>query len=245
MCAKSAEKIYKYHVANLRSIEIALKNTSLSARKAISEENIKATESFVRLYAFLLGAWAETRLKKILYEKRGFNSEERERILGEKTLLQQWLKSIELAYRKHYKIAHVPLTEKTIPFTAFARFKELNDILEHDLRSIIEIRNKLAHGQWIYPFNNVGTDIEEDKYLKLKVQNILHLQFKKKLISELSQLIHDLVISLATFDRDFDSNYKQIIHTRNNLRHRSYSKYKKLLIDKRQRGIEKRRKLKA
>ena len=245
MSTKSAEQIYEYHVANLRSIEIALKNTASSARKSISEENVKATESFVRLCSFLLGARAETRLKKLLYEKNGFNSNEREIILRESTQLQQWLKTIEIAYRRHYKISSSPLDKETLPFTAFARFSELNDIIEQDLRSIIEIRNKLAHGQWIYPFNNDGNDVIQDKFLKLKDENILHLQFKKKLISELSQLIHDLVISLVTFERDFDFHYKQIVNTRNNLRNRSYIKYKNTLIEKRKKGIKNRRKSKT
>ena len=54
-------KLYQFHVANLRSIQLALDNTALSLRRVIAEENTPAIESFTRLYAFLVGAWAETR----------------------------------------------------------------------------------------------------------------------------------------------------------------------------------------
>lgn len=245
MCAKSAEKIYKYHVVNLRSIEIALKHIAISGRKAISTKNEKAEESFVRLYAFLLGAWAETRLKKLLYERNGFDDIERDKICNERTQLDQWLKAVEVAFRKHFGIPHAPLSNKTLSFTFFTRYEELKNILNQDLRSIIEIRNKLAHGQWIYPFNSEGNDIDEEKFRRLKEENILHLQFKKELMVQVAQIIHDLVVSLPTFDRDFDIHYKQIIQTRNNLKNRSYLKYRNLMIEKYQRGIEKRRRLRA
>ena len=83
-------KLYKYHVANLRSIEIAIKSTALSVRRAIAEENQQATDSSVRLYAFLLGAWAETRLNKLLFEPKGFQDAERQLILSLSTQLENW-----------------------------------------------------------------------------------------------------------------------------------------------------------
>ncbi len=124
---------------------------------------------FVRLYALLLGAWAETILKKLLYEKNGFDNIARNKICSEHTQLDKWLKAVEIAFRQHFAISHAPLSKLTLPFSFFSRYEELKDILDKDLRSIIEIRNKLAHGQWIYPFNSEGNDIEEEKYRKVNL----------------------------------------------------------------------------
>lgn len=241
----SDSKLYKFHVANTWSVEIALGNTALSVRRAISEENISATESFVRLYALLLGAWAENRLKKLLFEKNGFSAEERSRVIALTTHFEQWQRVIELAFRKHYHVPNAALSDFTLPFTAFARYQSLIEILDNDLKPIIEIRNKLAHGQWVYPLNSEGTDVEENKYLLLNKENLPSLQYKKNLISSLSDIVHDLVVSLPTFERDFDKNYKKITNTRNNLKNRSYEKYAKLLVQKRRDGIIKRRAVKA
>lgn len=235
------DEIYGFHVANLRSIEIALKNTALSARKAISEENQPATDSFIRLYALLIGTWAETRLRKLLYERSGFTEGERNRVLTQISQLEQWQKLIEVAFRKHYGIPHAQLTSTSLPFTAHARYASLVNILDNNLRVVIEVRNKLAHGQWIYPLNNKGNDIETNKYALLNKENLQSLQLKKSLLSSLADIVHNLVVSLPTFERDFDSNYSRITNTENNLINRNYKKYVSMLIVKRQRGIKKRK----
>lgn len=234
-------KIYKYHVANLRSLEIAIKNTALSARKAISEENHPATDSFVRLYSFLIGAWAEIRLKKMLYEKNSFLGQERSKVITQSTLLCQWKKAVEIAFRKHFKIPSAEISQNSLSHTAYARFSSLVDILNKDLRSIIEIRNKLAHGQWIYPLNSDDTNIEQEKYRLLNKENLPSLQYKFKLISSLADIINDLIISLPTYKRDFDKHYRHITNTRSNLINRKYEHYIKNLIEKRRCGIQKRK----
>lgn len=241
----AGSKLYNYHVTNLRSIEIAIKNTSISSRRAIAEENSQAIDSFVRLYAFLLGAWSETRLKKLLFEPAGFQEAERKLVLAQSTQLENWQKAIEIAFRKQYNVPFAALTQSTLPFTAFARYSVIHDVLEKDLRAVIEIRNKLAHGQWVYPLNSDGNEVETNKFKQLNHENLPSLQYKLSLISSISDIIHDLVVSIATFERDFDIHFKQITTIRNNLGKRKYSEYAAKLIEKRKRGIEKRKKSKA
>ena len=127
----AGSKLYKYHVSNLRSIDIAIKNTAISSRRAIAEKNHKSTDSFVRLYAFLLGAWAETRLKKLLFEPTGFQETERQLILSQTTQLDKWQKAVEVAFRKQYDVPSAPFTEHTLPFTAFARYSVISGILNN------------------------------------------------------------------------------------------------------------------
>jgi len=235
-------KLYRFHVKNIHSIEIALSHSAIAARSAIAEQNKPAIKSFVSLNALLLGAWAENRLRKLLYESNGLSVVERESVTSQATQLDQWKKLIEVAFRKHYKIPHALLSDESLPFTASARYTVLNKILCSDLKSVIEIRNKLAHGQWIYPLNNEGTGIEDGKYQLLKNENLPSLQYKKSLLTSLSDIVHDLVVSLPTFERDFDGNYKNITNTRSNLKNRSYEKYVSQLVIKRKKGISLRKK---
>ena len=234
-------KLYKFHVENLRSIEIALSNAAISARKSISQKNNPATQSFIRLYAFLLGAWAETRLHKLINESGAFSDEEKTKIFSQGTHLDQWIKIVEVSFRKYYKITKSDLNEKTLPHSAFHKLNTIRDILDGDLRLIIEVRNKLAHGQWVYPLNSSCTDVESNKYALINKENIMSLQFKRALLSTVADIIHDLVVSIPTFHRDFDSHYKNIVNIRNNLSCRTYTDYQHALIEKRKRGIKKRR----
>jgi hypothetical protein len=234
-------KLYKFHVANLRSLQLALENTVLSARKAISEEQKEGIQSFTRLYAFLVGAWTETRLQKLINENAAFTVPHKEIISGQRTQLDQWLKSIELSFRKHYNLPNAEISEQNVPHTAFHRYESVVDIINCDLRPVIEVRNKLAHGQWVYPLNSDSTDVEQDKFTLINHENILSLQFKFALISKVAEIVHDLAVSPPTFERDFDAHYKHIVEIRRNLKNRSYDQYRDQLIQKREKGIRKRR----
>lgn len=240
---KSHKKIYQFHVANLKEIEHAMERVARFLRDAISKDDDKTTSSFMRLFALLLGAWAEVRLKKLLFEPNGFNEENRETILKQNSQFEQWKKSLELGFRRQYNKPNVLLSANSLTHSAFSRYSTLSEMLYKDLRSIILLRNKLAHGQWIYPLNKEGNDIAQKQMDALRIENILSLQFKKTLIKSLASSIHDLVVSRPTFERDFDNHFRTIIETRRNLQNRDYEKYVTHMRQKYIRGQNKRRKL--
>lgn len=126
--------------------------------------------------------------------------------------------------------------------SADSRYSTISDMLENDLRPIIELRNKLAHGQWVYPLNSRGNDVAQKQMDALRQENLLSLQFKKNLVSKLADLVHDLVVSLPTFQRDFDKNYAHIEDTRRNLQTRSYESWVKQMQQKYLRGKTRRSK---
>lgn len=234
---RNPTKIYSHHVDNLREIQIALSHTQRLARAAISSSNQHGSlRSLLRLYSFLIGAWAECRLKKLLHEEYGFSEIERSAILKKSTQLEQWQLTVDTAFRKHHKINKAKLDAARLGVTHSARRDAIHDTLENELRIIIEIRNKLAHGQWVYPFNNEGTKVEQDKYLLINKENLQTLQFKFDLLNHLVEATHDLVVSPKTFERDFDIHFDKLLQVRENLVNKDYRKYEKSLIDKRQRA---------
>lgn len=239
---KSPKKLYHFHVTNLQTIEQAMNRIARSLRETISKGEDAAVRSFVCLYALLLGAWAECRLRKLIYEPQGFDNLERDKIFAIDTQFGQWQTAIEMAFRKQYKIPRAPLTQNILPHSAFSRYKTLSEMLKDELQPIIELRNKLAHGQWIYLLNSEGDDIAQTQMNKLRVENLLSLQFKRNLITYLSSVIHDLVVSKPTFERDFDNHFRAIIETKRNLLHRNYDDYVEKMRQKYQKGKDKLRK---
>lgn len=232
----SSKKLYKYHVANLRTVETALDRIALSLRAAISVDESKTVSAFVFLYALILGAWQEVRLRKLLYEPNGFTDTEKKIIQSKQTVLKEWLAALELAFRKQYQIPRARLSARNLTFSAFSRYHALKEMLTEDLQSIILVRNKLAHGQWAYQLNSQGTGIAQDQMKALQTENLLSLQFKRSLVSSLCNTIHDLVVSRQTFERDFDQHYQQVEGTRRNLHTRKYDKYAAQLRLKSERG---------
>jgi len=233
---KPPRKLYQFHVANLREIDRAIERVARSLRAAVSQGDEIAVSSFMRLYALLLGAWAECRLRKLVYEPKGFDDPERGTICAENTQLKQWQKAVEVAFRRQYKVPKAPITAGVLPHSAHSRYEALSDTLAKDLGSIIELRNKLAHGQWVYPLNNDGDDVAQEQMDALRVENLLSLQFKKRLLESLSAAIHDLVVSRPTFERDFDNHFRLIVETRRNLQNRDYNTWAEGMRQKYQRG---------
>lgn len=234
---RNPTKIYKHHVANLRELEIALTNTSRMARAAIaSRDPQQSLRTLLRMYAFLIGAWAETRLCKLLNEEFGFDAGERAIVQGKATQLEQWEQAIDVAFRKHRGVKRAKLDERSLGVDYSARREALQGVLKNELRIIIEIRNKLAHGQWIFPLNNAGTAVESEKFTLINRENLQSLQFKYALLEHLANAVHDLVVSPQAFHRDFESHYKKLLQVRTNLVTKEYAKYESMLIDSRRRA---------
>lgn len=233
--ARAPSKIYRNHVANLRELERALVQTARLAKAEIaSRDSQQSLRSLLRLYSFLLGAWAECRLRKLLHEQYGFEDEERNCILAAGTQLEQWQRTVDLAFRKHHKIPKANLDTRVLGVSHAARRNALHSVLSGELKIIIEIRNKLAHGQWVYPFNNDGSAVEPEKYQLINKENLQSLQFKYALLGHLADAVHDLVVSPVTFQRDFDDHFKRLDQVRRNISVKSYANYERALVASRQ-----------
>jgi hypothetical protein len=219
------DDLYRFHVENLRAVDKGLRKVGRLLRRAISERDEKTESALVRLYALLLGAWAECRLRKLLFEPHGFSPNDRSAITRCGNLFDEWATSIELAFRSHYSVPRGPLSTTTLPHSAYARYSSLIDTLRDDLRPVIEIRNRLAHGQWAYLLNSENTDVNPAYMAAIHRENILSLQFKQSLLDHMSNAVHDLVVSRPTFERDFDWHYRHIVEVRRNLHTRDYAEY--------------------
>lgn len=232
--ARAPSKVYLHHVANLRELERALVQTARLAKKEIAgSDPQQCLRSLLRLFSFLLGAWAECRLRKLLHEQFGFSDDERSLVLAAETQLAQWQQAVDIAFRKYHKIPKAELNARVLGVSQAARRCALHSVLSDELRIIIEIRNKLAHGQWVYPFNSDGTAVEPEKYKLINQENLLSLQLKYSLLGHLADAVHDLVVSPATFQRDFDTHFRQLEQVRMNLRIKKYADYENALVSNR------------
>ena len=242
---KSADKLYRFHSENLRAVAAGLDDVSASARVALARRHSKSVATHLRLYAFLLGAWAEARLLKLLYEPNAFTEDERRSVLG-KNALDRWHAVLEAAYRRHYKIPNASLQPPALPVTASGRLQTLRAVLDNDLSSVITLRNKLAHGQWAYPLNDALDDVAEAQMKLLRQENLLSLKFKSAMLDSLCACVHDIVVSRPTFERDFDGHFRHVEQLRADIMRRSYSDWERTLIEKYQRGrVDQRRRILA
>ncbi len=193
------------------------------------------------MLALLLGVESEARLSKLLYEPGGFRDHERQRIRAKSTQLERWQSAILIAFRKLIPgAASSPSLIKSFPTPLIIATSTLQSDQEHDLAPIINVRNKLAHGQWAYPLNNEGDDVASELYLALKNETLLTLDLRRHLVTKMNAAVQDLVVSRPAFERDFDSHYTALAHASTRLRSVDYQRWRDLLHQKSERGRIKR-----
>jgi hypothetical protein len=219
---KPPEKLYQFHVKNLHAVTDGLEHAFAFGRAAVARSDDHATGTAVRLVSFLLGAWSETRLLKLLYEPNGFADGDRATVLTHKAL-ERWEMAVELAFRKHYRIPHAQLAPPHLPSTAHFRYGALVGALKNDLRSVITMRNKLAHGQWFYPLNEALDDVAQEQMDVLRHETLLSLKRKSRLLEILCSAVHDLAVSRRTFERDWDDHFRAFGQTQTNILTKSYA----------------------
>lgn len=160
------ENLYKAHVKNLRAVDTALERMLRELNASLSRGDDTTSEALLKTTMLLLGAWAEDRLRKMLFEPKGFTAAEREQITSAGSQIEIWKAALELGFRKRYQIPFANLSQM-LPLTPRARYAALLNIINDDLRPIIEVRNKLAHGQWVRPLNS-----QNDEYSPTHTQQI-------------------------------------------------------------------------
>lgn len=142
---------------------------------------------------------------------------------------------MERGFRKRYQIPSAKLSQ-VLPLTPRARYTALLNIINDDLRPIIEVRNKLAHGQWVRPLNSENDDFSPIHTQQINGENAHSIKCKHRILEYLSQIIHDLAVGVGAFERDFDGHYSKLEHAKREITSRCYSNWLAAMRAKYQRG---------
>jgi hypothetical protein len=217
----SVEVLYRAHVQNIRSVDTALTRISRELNASLARSDDTTADALLKTSMLLMGAWAENKLRKFSCEPNGFDNSQREHISAARSQLESWKAALEQGFRKRYEIPRANLTT-ALPLTPRAYFQELTNILDNELRPIIEVRNKLAHGQWAQTPNSANTNLAPTVSHQIAAENAHTIKCKKRLLEYMAQMIHDLVAGNHAFERDIDKHYRNLENAKRDISHRSY-----------------------
>ncbi len=226
---------FAWHTKNLRAINTSMDRLSLSIRRAIRKEDKKTVSALTPYYALSLGMWSEVRLLKLLHERRGFTLEEIKEILS-RNLIEMWKFVVEMSFRKHYKKDE--LTIKTLKHTKYQQYQTIKESLDQELIPVIELRNRLAHGQLTYTLCSDRTGINTQLMANLNRENIVTLQLKRRLLDHIARIIHSIAVFHPNFDKDFDKNYDIVINATEQIQECDFEAYSRYLRSRYFRGRE-------
>lgn len=246
---KHTEKLYRYQVENHRRIIESQNVLEDLLRNAIATKDRRQQSALLPLYIFLLGAAAEARLMKILLEPKAFTQEHVTAILDQPSQLERWRSLVRLAFLKYKGTSNYDneVSTATVGRNCALLYADICSHLKDDLRTVIELRNKMAHGQWSKPF--VGWDkphsldalkISGVHMKLLKAENLMTLILKRGMMDRILDIVRDLAVSPIAFRRDYDEHYKRLANAAIQLRTKSYPKYADNLVNRHQNGIAKR-----
>jgi hypothetical protein len=222
------ETLFRYHAANLRSVGSALDQIDRVGKDALRRDDPSATVTFTRLYSLLLAATAECELLKITHEK-AVSRADRARIMAQGSQTSRWLEAIDVGHRRQFNVPPPTDLGPALLVTQRARRETLRDAIENDLRPVIELRNVLAHGQWHYAFTSDADRLNQESMRALRVENLSSLHHKRRIVRALGHCVHDLLVSAPTFERDFDSHFKEVERQRTKLSQDDFDGYVEFL----------------
>jgi hypothetical protein len=202
------EHPFHKHTANLRVLKRGLTQAERQHKEAIRQGSDAAIEFAARVHTLIVGMVSEARLRTIVSDPDGFNDREREMIGRARSQLGRWQGAVDLAFRRQYLVpVHLAVAAPTVDTMVASRYIVLQQLLERDLRTVIEDRNKAAHGQWAWILNS-----KESGFTGRSpgVLNYRAIQRRAEILAALAGIVHALVVSEPTFERDFDELYSLV-----------------------------------
>lgn len=238
--ALSRASLYRVHVANYHAVADAMERVARQARLAIRSGDDRTASALTKTFALLFAAKLETRLGKLLYEPSGFTAAQREIVLSRRSQFESWTAAIDLGFRLRYNVRGV-IDGRKLPHSAFARYQTLVELVSVHFRPPIELRNKLAHGQWVYPLTASQGDVSAPQRTALARENLLSLEIKDRVAEHACRIINDLVVSAKTFERDFDLHFRRLAEVLLALEKADFGAYKTELARRYKEGQRRRR----
>ena len=229
------DDLFRFHTENLRAVGEVLNRTLALTRDAIRSQDHNGERDLTLSAALLLGMKLENRLGQIIWERGGFAPEERSEVLGARNQHARWSLVIDIGFRRRYNVWY--LDDASIGSLAATRRNRMQSAFSEQLRPVIEMRNTLAHGQWIHPLNNKGTNKNREMASSIASESGLTLSIKDRLAHHYCQLVGDLVSTSLAFERDFDVTYEKFEATLSELESADSSAYRAGLLSRHQRGL--------
>ncbi|MEM9670692.1 MAG: hypothetical protein AAF950_17390 [Pseudomonadota bacterium] len=189
--------IFQAQVKNVRSLKSALRQIRRSINASLRGKDQPAVDTLTKTYALLFCAWAEANFSKVVHTPYGFDLDEIGQVQAAKAagIVAAWKKCVELGLRH--------LNAERGSFQPNARRKLERAIDDHVLDPS-ELRNKLAHGQWVIALNRNNDAIQKEMSLRIERLDLVKIDSWIAGHDVLAQLVEQLIESpQRAFVRDW------------------------------------------
>jgi DNA-binding transcriptional MerR regulator len=182
------ELVFKAQCENVIALVKAKKQISRAINEALRQNNDVAATILAKSLALVFCAWVEASFSKLIHTPHGFTLDEIKEIkqkVSRESVVAGWERCIEIAMTDH-DAARSSFDEQDR--------KKLEDCVDLLIKEPSEIRNKIAHGQWIKALNSKHTSINAVATSRLSDLSSVKIDTwficQEKLIEVVEHLIH-------------------------------------------------------
>lgn len=179
--------IYQASTNNVRELKSKRRILNKMIKNAIKRGREDESSTLTQLYALLYSSFAETSFLKLIHTPHGFEETEISEIFCKSNLEEKWKKCFELAFKK--------IENSTNSGEVANKKRKLNSILQEYIIEPSEIRNKIAHGQWVKCLNGKCTNVNNDTTLEMKSLDFVKIDIYFEIYIMFEQCIEDLIES--------------------------------------------------
>ena len=180
--------IYEAQCANVRALLAARKQIKTNINEALRTGKDHQAETLTKTLAVVFTAWVEASFSKLLHTPDGFDLAEIAAIktVSSKNVVQGWEKCIEVAIQEHDADAS--------GFDQSDR-QRLQTAVADLIKSPSELRNKIAHGQWVRALNGKNTDVNQVATEAISELSVVKLDMWFDCQTKLSVIVEHLIVS--------------------------------------------------
>jgi hypothetical protein len=205
------KEICEAHAKNRAKLHKAITHLEIALNSAIRAGNKEQDYALVRLIAILRIAWVESSLACILHSKNVLTDNQVVFIRSLPSETSKWHGLCDFLFRLQYLGGkQKALNRLNLGVSTYNRFILLNEVLDKYIGPFIELRNKLAHGQWHIALTNDGTDKNPDMTSNVWTLSKKELLLIKTISQSTVRLFGMLIVGTKQFEADFDKVFARI-----------------------------------
>lgn len=168
---------------NVSTLESTRKRINSLINDALRKDDDVALKVYTNIYLLVYSAWTEASLVKLVHTPFGFTLVEKQKILKDQDVLNKWKKCVNTAFSKFQK----PGSE--IP----NKKRKIHKLLDDYLKSQANIRNKVAHGQWVYPLFKNNLTHDADAKTLMSLIDVMQIDTWFEIFKEITEIVRGLI----------------------------------------------------
>jgi len=183
------EAIFQAQVENVRELERAWKHINRDVNAAYRNNQEAAVNYETKILAFVYCALAEAIFSKLIHQPHAFDESEIAQITTNTKdygVRAGWHKAVELALLR---------VDAGNPGYLNNVTQTINRFIEEFIFDPSVLRNKIAHGQWVYALNRNNSAVNQELTSEISNIDVVELYRRKEALTTLRSIMEDLIKS--------------------------------------------------